>query len=71
MNGTLSIEKEKNGLILIEFTVERKEDVNRLTLDLIGMGLDALYEPRNVAGRYESCIICNETTGIKMIASQK
>lgn len=48
-----------------------KRDVNGLTLDMIGLGLDALYEPRIVSGRYESCVICSEKIGIKIAAYQQ
>ncbi len=68
MDGRLSIEKREDGLTFIIFAVNRKEDVDGLTLDMIDMGLDALYEPGCRSGRYESCVICNEKTGIKMVA---
>ena len=45
MDGRLSIEKREDGLTFIIFAVNRKEDVDGLTLDMIDMGLDALYEP--------------------------
>lgn len=71
MNGKLYVEKSKDGFTFLVFVVERKEDVNGLTLDMIGMGLDVLYEPQSIANRYESCVLCNETVGIKMIAYQE
>lgn len=71
MDGKLSFEREKNGTSLIVLVVERKEDVNEMTLDMVEAGLDVLYEPRSRDGRYESCVICNEKTGIKMIAYQE
>lgn len=64
MKGKLSVEKGKNGFVFVEFTVERKEDVNALTLDMIGMGLDVMYEPKYVSEKYESCVLCNEKIGI-------
>jgi len=36
---------------------------------MIGMGMDVLYEPRIVSGRYESCVICSEKIGIKIVAA--
>lgn len=71
MKGKLYVENGKDGFTFLVFVVERKEDVNGLTLDMIGMGLDVLYEPQNISGRYESCVLCNETVGIKMIAYQE
>ena len=38
---------------------------------MIGMGLDVLYEPKRVFERYESCVLCNEKIGIKMITYQE
>lgn len=66
--GKMSIEKGKDGFIFIVFAVKQKNDVNELTLDMIEMGLEPLYEPRNKLGRYESCILCNEKIGIKIVA---
>lgn len=66
MEGKLSVEKGKDGFIFVEFAVDRKEDVNALTLDMIGMGLDVLYEPKNMSEKYESCVLCNEKIGIKI-----
>ncbi len=60
MKGTISVEAEKNGFVLIKFAAAQKETVDALTLDLIAKGFDVLYEPRNVDGRYESCILCGE-----------
>ncbi len=71
MEGKISIEKGKDGFIFIVFAVKQKNDVNELTLDMMGVGLEPLYEPRNVSGRYESCVICNEKIGIKIIAYQE
>lgn len=71
MEGKISIEKGKDGFIFIVFAVKQKNDVNELTLDMVGMGLDALYEPRNMPERYESCVICNEKIGIKIVAYQE
>ncbi len=71
MEGKLSVEKGKDGFMFIVFTVKQREDVNGLTLDMIGMGLDVLYEPKRVFERYESCVLCNEKIGIKMITYQE
>lgn len=41
-------------------TVKQKKDVNELTLDMIDMGPDALYEPGSVSRRYsfaQACIV--------------
>ena len=56
MEGKIFIEEGKDGFLCIVFAVKQKRDVNVLTLDMIGLGLDALYEPRIISGRYESCI---------------
>lgn len=71
MEGKISIEKGKDGFLFIVFAVKHKDAVNQLTLDLIGMGLDALYEPKFVPERYESCVICNEKISIKIVAYQQ
>lgn len=71
MAGKMFIEKGKDGFIFIVFAVKQKNDVNELTLDMIGEGLEPLYEPRNMHGRYESCIICNEKIGIKIVVYQE
>ena len=68
MEGKISIQKASDGFLFIVLTVKRREDVNELTLNMIEMGLDALYEPRMVSGRYESCILYNEKAGIKIVA---
>lgn len=71
MEGKISIEKGKDGFVFIVFAVKQKNDVNQLTLDMIENGLEPLYEPRNMCGSYESCVICNEKTGIKIVACQE
>ena len=70
MQEKIFIEEGKDGFLCIVFVVKQKSDVNGLTLDMIGLGLDALYEPRIVSGRYESCIY-SEKIGIKIVAYQK
>ena len=67
MEGKIFIEEGKDGFLCIVFVVKQKSDVNGLTLDMIGLGLDALYEPRIVSGRYESCVICSD----KIVAYQQ
>ncbi len=67
----MSIEKGRDGFVFIVFAVKQKNDVNELTLDMIENGLEPLYEPRNIHGRYESCILCNEKIGIKIVACQE
>ena len=69
MEGKIFIEEGKDGLGDIVFDVRQRKDVNGLTLDMIGMGMDVLYEPRIVSGRYESCVICSEKIGIKIVAA--
>ena len=71
MEGKIFIEEGKAGFLCIVFVVKQKSDVNGLTLDMIGLGLDALYEPRIVSGRYESCVICSEKIGVKIVAYQQ
>ena len=36
MEGKISIEKGKDGFIVIVFAVKQKNDVNELTLDMMG-----------------------------------
>ena len=69
MKGKIFIEEGKDGFLYIVFDVRQRKDVNGLTLDMIGMGMDVLYEPRIVSGRYESCVICSEKIGIKIVAA--
>ena len=69
MEGKIFIEERKDGLGYIVFDVRQRKDVNGLTLDMMGMGMDVLYEPRIVSGRYESCVICSEKIGIKIVAA--
>ena len=69
MEGKIFTEEGKDGLGYIVFDVRQRKDVNGLTLDMIGMGMDVLYEPRIVSGRYESCVICSEKIGIKIVAA--
>ena len=69
MEGKIFIEEGKDGLGYIVFDVRQRKDVDGLTLDMIGMGMDVLYEPRIVSGRYESCVICSEKIGIKIVAA--
>lgn len=71
MEGKLSVEMDKDGFVFLVVAVKQREDVNGLTVDMIGMGLDVLYEPKVMSGRYESCVICNEKTGIKIVACQE
>ena len=71
MEGKIFIEEGTAGFLCIVFVVKQKSDVNGLTLDMIGLGLDALYEPRIVSGRYESCVICSEKIGVKIVAYQQ
>lgn len=71
MEGKMFVEKGQDGFIYIVFAVKQKNDVNKLTLDMVGVGLEPLYEPRNMPGRYESCVICNEKIGIKIFACQE
>ena len=70
MKGKIFIEEGKDGFWYIVLDVRQRKDVNGLTLDMIGMGMDVLYEPRIVSGRYESCVICSEKIGIKIVAYQ-
>lgn len=37
---------------------------------MIGIGPDALYKPKIVSERYESCIICSEKIGINSFLSK-
>lgn len=71
MEGRVSVEKDRYGSVFIVIAVKRRENVNALTLDMMEMGLDVLYEPRSVCGRYESCVLCSEKTGIKIVACQE
>ncbi len=41
MEGKIFIEEGKAGFLCIVFVVKQKSDVNGLTLDMIGLGLDA------------------------------
>lgn len=61
------IEEGKDEFLYIVFAVKQKKNVNGLTLDMIEMGLDALYEPGIVSERYESCVKCSE----KIVACQQ
>lgn len=71
MGGEISIEKGEDGFVFIVLAVEQMEDVNGLALDMVDAGLYMLWEPGNRHGRYESCVICNEETGIKIVANNK
>lgn len=71
MEGKMFIEEGNDGFVFLVFAVKQKNDVNKLTLDMMGVGLEPLYEPQNMPGRYESCVICNEKTGIKIVACQE
>lgn len=71
MTGRLSFEKTGDGSVCILFAVGGREDVNELTLKMMEMGFDVLYEPANRLGRYESCVLCSESTGMKIVACQE
>ena len=66
MKSNLSVERDKDGFTVIQISVDQKESVDDLTLEMIDEGLDILYEPGNRNGRYESCLICSETLGIRI-----
>lgn len=71
MTGAVfSVEKREDGSSSLVLTVKRKDQVIGLTLDLIDAGFDVLYEPGSRNGGYESCVLCNEKTGIRIVACE-
>ena len=66
MEGTFSINKSIEGKLEIILEVNCNESVEGLTLDMYEAGVDIIFEPRYVSGKYQSNILYNENINIKI-----
>ncbi|MCM1126014.1 MAG: hypothetical protein NC429_06025 [Lachnospiraceae bacterium] len=71
INENVYIDKMTDSPVIITVEAPGKEAVNELTLGMIEMGFDVLYEPRKNAETYESCVICEEKLYIKIVEQKK
>lgn len=51
--------------------MQGKEEVNAVSIDIMELGFDMLYEPRSRAAVYESCAVCGENLFIKVVAPER
>jgi len=66
MSGTFSVKTEPGGELIITLSVQMKEGVNELAIDMMDAGLETQYEPGNRNGIYTCCFLCNEKARIRI-----
>ena len=67
MEGKISIEKGKDGFIFIVFAVKQKNDVNELTLDMMGQDQNHYMNPETCLDDMRAVLYAMKKQALKQL----
>ena len=71
MEGKISIEKGKDGFIFIVFAVKQKNDVNELTLDMMGQDQNHYMNPETCLDDMRAVLYAMKKQALKQLPIRK